>query len=92
MRIGDRVKLITINGKKLSPKRTANSENYWKLVGEIGTVLQSPKESSIYATFSKDKRVLVKFDKKLTDYQLIAHNEIENSLWILVSDLEVVEN
>ena len=92
MKTNDRVKLIAFNGKVRPRKSVVSSENYWKLVGETGTIQQDPKESSIYANFSRKKRVLVKFDKNLNDFGLIAHNNIENSLWILASDLQVVEN
>jgi hypothetical protein len=90
MKIGDRVKMKTFNGKVNSDKDIWVKENYWKLVGEIGTVQQDPQENSIYASFSKKHRVLVKFDKDLQIDDLIAHNNISNSLWILVSDLEII--
>jgi hypothetical protein len=88
---GEKVKLKTFNGRKTAPKSVGCSENYWKFIGQTGTIQQDPQESSIFASFSKELRVLVKFDKKLVNYGLIAHNNIENSLWILVSDLEIME-
>jgi hypothetical protein len=88
---GEKVKLKTFNGRKTSPKSVSSSENYWKLIGQTGTIQQDPQDSSIFASFSKELRVLVKFDKELVTYGLIAHNKIENSLWILVSDLETTE-
>jgi hypothetical protein len=91
MKIGDRVRLIAFNGK-LRLKRVRFSENYWKLIGETGTVQKDPQEKYIYASFSEKPRVLVKFDRDVTtSYGLIAHNNIENSLWILVSDLEILQ-
>jgi hypothetical protein len=90
MKVGQRVKLKTFNGEKHASERVSKQENYWKLVGEIGIIKQDPRESSIYASFSEEPRVLVKFTKDLNKEGLIAHNNIANSLWILVSDLEIV--
>jgi hypothetical protein len=82
--------LKTYNGKVGPIKAVNQKENYWKLIGEVGTIQQDSHESSIHASFSTKQRVLVKFDKDLTIDDLIAHNNIDNSLWILVSDLEIV--
>ncbi|MDY6833979.1 MAG: hypothetical protein SVY53_04170 [Chloroflexota bacterium] len=89
MKSGDRVRMATFNGTKHANGQVINSENYWKLIGCTGTVEQDPNESTIYSSFSKDPRVLVRFDRELKCYNLIAHNSIKNSLWILVSDLEI---
>ena len=89
MKIGDKVKLVKFDGTARPKKTLNNSEAYWKLVGETGTIQQDPQENSIFAHFSEKPRVLVKFDKDLVaTYGLTAHNTIKNSLWILVSDLE----
>lgn len=91
MKIGDNVKLIKFNGKTKPEKTSDNSEAYWKLIGEMGIIQQDPEEKSIYAHFSERPRVLVKFNTDLaSSYGLINHNNINNSLWILVSDLEVI--
>ena len=87
MKANQRVRLITFNGTVKSPKAVIKSENYWKLIGESGTIQKSPKQNTIYASFSSEPRVLVKFGKDLIGMGLTAHNEIANSLWILVSDL-----
>ena len=93
MRIGDKVKLVKFNGKSRPKRALDNSEAYWKLIGETGTIRQDPQEKSIIAHFSEKPRVLVQFDKDLAvTYGLIAHNNIENSLWILVSDLEIISD
>jgi hypothetical protein len=90
MEVGQRVKLNSFNGR-LSPIKSMNKqENYWKLIGEMGTICQDPKQESVYASFSKKSRVLVKFDSDICNYNLVAHNSIQNSLWILVSDLEFI--
>jgi predicted glycosyltransferase involved in capsule biosynthesis len=81
MKAGNKVKLISFNGKERPGRPVYNSENYWKLIGETGIVQQDPKENSIHASFSKERRVLVKFNKNLKDYGLITHNVIENALY-----------
>ena len=90
MKEGDRVKLITYNGKIVSKRKVYPSEDYWKLIGQTGIIQKDPKENKLYASFSKKPRVLIKFDVSVSRYNLIAHNNIENSLWILVSDLETL--
>ena len=91
MKMGDRVKMVKCNGKPHPDKAEHFSEDYWKLIGETGTVQQDPQEKYIYASFSQEPRVLVKFDKDVqASFGLTAHNNISNSLWILVSDLELI--
>ena len=90
MNIGDRVRLVTFNGINKPKFNTLAQENYWILIGETGVVVKSPTETTIYASFSKLPRVLVNFKKDMSGCGLIAHNEIENSLWILITDLEVI--
>jgi hypothetical protein len=81
----DRVMLKTFNGC-LSGYGKKN-DNYYRLIGEKGTILQSPSEKSIFASFSDEKKVLVRFDVDVLDLGLSCHNEVKNSLWILVNDL-----
>lgn len=90
MNLGDKVKLVTFNGKAHSIKGVRPEEDYWKLLGYTGTIQQDPKELSINASFSKQKRVLVNFDTGLQSIGLITHNNLANSLWILESDLEAI--
>lgn len=93
MKVGDSVKLITFNGKAYSGKKVFPDEDYWKLIGHTGIVQKDPQEPTIYASFSRRKRVLVKFYVDLVgDFGLIAHNNVENSLWILESDIEVISD
>lgn len=54
-------------------------ENYWKLIGEKGEVID---------TGENDNRLLVLFESNLDDYQLENHNPIRNTLWIKESDLQ----
>ena len=91
IRIGKKVKLITFNGTLISDRDADDSEDYWKLIGETGVIQKDPYEISIFASFSKEPRVLVKFDKKLDSYGLTAHNNAINAIWILVSDLEDID-
>jgi predicted nuclease of restriction endonuclease-like RecB superfamily len=91
MKNGDRVRLKTFNGTIHPVQHVNDKENYWKLVGECGLVEQDQQQNSIYANFSEQERVLVKFDKDLKIADLIAHNNITNALWVLVSDLAIIE-
>ena len=91
MKKGDKVKIITFDGKTCAEEAEDCAENYWKLIGKMGVVQQDPQEKTIYAHFSQEPRVLVKFSEDLmASYGLHAHNNIGNSLCILVSDLEII--
>ena len=74
------VVLITFNGLTETPKDCLEAENYWKLIGQKGRVLIKHGKLN-------NERVLVKFDKDLNSFGLINHNLVENTLWILESDL-----
>jgi len=80
LEIGTRVKLKKFNGTINAPKDCDKSENYWSLIGEFGKVIQ-PK--------NKRLRVLVQFENPEKLKNLHCHNEIENSLWILETDVEL---
>jgi hypothetical protein len=54
--------------------------------------VQDPNQEGIYAEFSYEKRVLVQFDKSVKSLNLECHNNVENSLWINVKDLEILKN
>jgi hypothetical protein len=90
MKIGDKVVLKSFNGRCQNKTSTPSQENYWILIGETGTIQMDPSEKSLYASFSKKRRVLVKFDKDLNNLGLIAHNNVQNALWILISDIEIL--
>lgn len=60
-------------------KNTADRENYWKLIGEKGKIIDDHESS---------ERVLVLFQSNLDVHQLENHNPIKNSLWIKISDLK----
>ncbi|UII20501.1 hypothetical protein [Fulvivirga ligni] len=81
MKINDDVELIQFNGTLTSLNPQASNEDYWKLIGERGIVIEPG-----------GKRVLVKFECDLDSYGLENHNPIKNSLWILRQDLKSVSN
>ena len=75
------VKLKSFLGTLSSKKRVFDEENYWKLIGEKGKVIDD-------AEFN-DGRVLVLFQNSLDDSKVTNHNPIKNTLWIKKTDLEV---
>ena len=79
--LNSKVILRTFNGSSEPPVECTPGENYWTLIGEMGTVVE-PKNVRA--------RVLVKFDASVASYGLICHNVVPNSLYILESDLEVL--
>lgn len=81
MRVGARVKLKTFNGSVLCADTLEPSENYWLLVGAVGTISKTENSRG---------RVLVVFEIEVSSLGLHCHNEIPNSLLILPSDLEVL--
>ena len=70
-------------GTAIPKKGTSERENYWKLIGEKGKIIDDN---------GTNDRVLVLFDSNLDDFQLENHNPIKNSLWIKVSDLEILKS
>jgi hypothetical protein len=60
-------------------ENTSDRENYWKLIGEKGKIIDDREIN--------DGRVLVLFQNNLDDFGLENHNPIKNSLWIKKSDL-----
>jgi hypothetical protein len=81
MDIGTKVKLVSFNGSLESPDKCDPSDNYWILIGATGTISKIDNARG---------RLLVTFDSEVSDLGLHCHNEIPNSLLILVSDLEVI--
>ena len=75
------VKLKTFQGT-LNPKnKIKDRENYWKLIGQKGIVIEE-------ADFNPEK-VLVVFEKNIDDFDIENHNPIKNSLYIDKKDLEL---
>jgi len=81
---GDRVVMTSFNGTTQPTGTVKLSENYWLLVGVSGVIAKTWEQ----AGFAMDeKKFLVTFDQNVKDVGLHCHNEIENSLWILASDI-----
>jgi hypothetical protein len=92
LEIGNKVLLKSFNGTTVPDENTQPNENYWKLIDTTGTVVQDPNQEGIYAKFSNERRVLVQFDKSVKSFNLDCHNNVENSLWINVKDLEILKD
>jgi hypothetical protein len=75
------IKLKTFLGTTVSPDEVNKSDDYWKLIGQSGIVIDD--------NLADKGRVLVLFSKNLNDFQLANHNPIKNSLMIKKSDLEI---
>lgn len=71
--------LRRFNGTLLPPDKCRPGENYWALIGETGTVVE---------TVNARDRVLVKFNTSVSGRGLHCHNPEPNSLYILQTDLE----
>lgn len=87
LKLGDKVKLISFHNTTEPPKGTADSENYWKLIGLTGSVASNEKKIHPYFP-NKGERVLVEFDDDISAFGLHCHNEQQgNALWIFVVDI-----
>ena len=75
------VRLKTFLGTLISNEEVNSSDNYWKLIGEKGKIIDCDE--------TVGGRVLVLFDKNLDSLKLENHNPIKNTLWIKKSDLEL---
>ena len=82
--IGERVELVSFDGHLQAPENTDPREDYWKLSGALGSVVELGPEEQL-AFFHG--RVLVQFDIDVAALGLECHNPMPNSLWILKSDL-----
>ena len=79
---GAKVQLKSFNNTSTSPEGCEAGENYWLLIGHTGIILKPE---------NKRHRALVKFNTSVEELGLHCHNEVENSLLILTSDLEVTD-
>jgi len=75
------VRLKSFLGTNNSPNDIDKSDDYWKLIGQIGIVIDDK--------LADKEKVLVLFDNDLDDFQLANHNPTKNSLMIKKSDLEL---
>ena len=70
--------------ERQSPKtKTRPEDDYWKLIGENGTVIDEIKNDN--------GRILILFDNDLDYFGVANHNPIKNSLWIKIEDLEAAK-
>ncbi len=76
-----RIKLKSFLGTLKPKKRINENENYWKLIGEKGKVIDERE--------NYNGRILILFDKNLDEFEVENHNPIKNSLWIKKTDLEI---
>ncbi len=79
--VNSRVIVRSFNGTQSTPSGCRRDENYWLLIGEQGTVIE---------TLNAKARVLVKFDNSISEQRLCCHNPVPNSLFILETDLEQI--
>ena len=77
---GKRVVLKSFNGSLIGPQDVKPEENYWLLIGSKAVVEQT----------NDSDRVMIRFEQDLSALGLANHNKVENSLWILISDLKFV--
>ncbi len=77
---GKRVVLKSFNGCLIAPHDVKPEENYWQLIG-CKAVVEVANDTD---------RVLVKFERDLSSLSLVNHNELPNTLWVLISDLKFV--
>ena len=87
MKIGSKVKLISFNGTLKPDDDCMPSENYWRLINSMGRIIQDPNKEAMYSNVSGKPRLLVQFEDNVMLSGLECHNNIENSLWILNTDL-----
>ncbi|MFN8844623.1 MAG: hypothetical protein ACK5WV_13560 [Chryseotalea sp.] len=69
-------------GTTKSKADTVENENYWKLIGEKGKIVDDRIING---------RILVLFETNLDNFKLENHNPIKNSLWIKIDDLKFEE-
>ena len=78
---GKKVQLKSFNGEIATPAGCRDSENYWRVIGCTGVIVEPKNDRD---------RVLVQFDESIEELGLHCHNPIENSLYILETDLAVL--
>ena len=86
----DRVALISFNGYPAALDYVMVHENYWQLIGEVGTVVDS-NQNGEYRSNDGFSGVLVVFDVDLDGYGLANHNTNKNALWLRISDLHAAK-
>ncbi len=77
-----KVKLKSFLGSQSPKAKTHPEDNYWKLIGENGIVIDEIKNDN--------GRILILFENDIDNFGVANHNPIKNSLWIKVEDLELI--
>lgn len=90
MNEGDKVKMTSFKGRKYALNPVNPESLYELLIRSTGTIVHDPDESAIFASFTQEKRILVRFDTDLNQLGLHNRSNVPNSLWILESDLELL--
>lgn len=90
MKNGELVVLKTFNGLEAPRDEVRSHDNYWKLIGCSGIVVNENHPEFLPCPSAEFKRVLIGFDDILDCHGLANHNEIKNTIWILVSDLQLL--
>lgn len=91
MKNGNLVVLKTFNGMTTPLDGVRSHENYWKLIGCSGEILDEKHPKFLPCSPTESKRVLVRFDTNLDSLGLANHNEVKNTLWMLTSDLQLLK-
>jgi len=79
--INSKIILKEFNGNSEAPEDCDPQENYWLLIGRKGKIVKEMNSRS---------RVLVQFNESVSELGLHCHNEVPNSLYILLSDIEFI--
>ena len=91
MKPGTRVILVSFDGKRSGSADTPPTEDYWKLVGTPGTLVEVPEEREFFEVTGPGARVCIEFDSDVRALGLEAHNSVKNNLWVLLTDLHPIE-
>jgi len=80
-----RVTLHSFQGTKSAPEEQRPGEDYWRLIGHSGAVVET--DDSPVGRLSSGPRVLVQFDVDPAALGLHCHNPLARALWIRETDL-----
>ena len=84
---GTHVRLASFQARASAPNGTPPHEDYWRLIGSSGEILETDSSDDEDYRFS---RYLVRFDVDVAVMGLVCHNPVPNTLWILKSDLRIL--
>jgi hypothetical protein len=80
-----RVTLHLFQGTKSAPEAQRAGEDYWRLIGHSGAVVET--DDAPVGRLPSGPRVLVQFDVDPADLGLHCHNPVARALWIKGTDL-----